>query len=154
MVTTGLGETGMLIACLLCRVQADSLTHSQNVIGNHVGHAFSCRHHVRRAHSLLRDTMEGDQLHCLHRNNSFAFVLFAIGPIIKLCTTHEHPHQVFKYLLIKVTVSQHLHRSRFNEKCSSLALSWAGSWLYLDTSKLRFPGLTRQTTGKCVVVNK
>lgn len=53
MVTVRLCETGMLIDCLLCRVQADSLTHSQNVIGYHVGHACSCRHHVKRAHCLL-----------------------------------------------------------------------------------------------------
>lgn len=53
MVVAGFRETGMLIDCLLRRVQADSLTHSQNVIGYHVGHAFSCRHLIRRAHRLL-----------------------------------------------------------------------------------------------------
>ena len=29
--------------------QSNRLAHSQNVVGHHVGHAFSCKHHVSRA---------------------------------------------------------------------------------------------------------
>lgn len=63
-------ETGMLIDCLLGLVQADSLTNPQNVVWNHaMGHAFNCRHHVRRADSPGRQikdmrTMKSDLLHC------------------------------------------------------------------------------------------
>ncbi len=81
MVIAGFRVTGMLIDCLLRRVQADSLTHSQNVIGYHMGHAFSCRHLIKRAQTSGtakdRDTMDRDQLQCLHWNESLAFVLFA-----------------------------------------------------------------------------
>lgn len=52
MVTAGVREARMLAGCPLRRVHVDSLTHSQDMIGYHVGHAFGCRNHDRKPHSL------------------------------------------------------------------------------------------------------
>lgn len=56
------GLIGTLINCVLCWIQVDGLTHSENVTGYHVGHAFSCRHHVRRARSASGAAKEWDTM--------------------------------------------------------------------------------------------
>lgn len=74
-VVAGLHEAGMLMGHLLCRVQTNRLTHSEDVVGHHVGHAFSCRHHVRS--SVFRE--RGDRVEICY-SQAFFFCFSHILP--------------------------------------------------------------------------